>query len=112
MEAARARLGCEHLLVTLGKRGMALCSAGESTKLLPASDHAVFDVSGAGDTVSAVVSLAMAVGASIVEAAVLANHAAAVQVSKAGVATVTKHELYEQASLPMVSRSVGGMDSP
>ena len=68
---------------------------------------AVFDVSGAGDTVTAVVSLAVALGASMSEAAVLANHAAAVQVSKAGVATVTREELYEHTSTPMAAREVG-----
>ena len=96
MEGARSRLDCEHLLLTLGRRGMVLCSAGEGTTLFPASDRAVFDVSGAGDTVTAVVSLALALSASMSEAAVLANHAAAVQVSKPGVATVTKAELREQ----------------
>ena len=65
--------------------------------LCPVSDRAVFDVSGAGDTVTAVVALAVALGASMPEATVLANHAAAVQVSKAGVATVTREELYEHA---------------
>ena len=108
MEGARSRLDCEHLLLTLGKRGMALCSAGKGAKLFPASDRAVFDVSGAGDTVTAVVSLALALGASISEAVVLANHAAAVQVSKAGVATVTRAELYEHASRVMASREAGG----
>ena len=87
---------------------MALCSAGRGTRLFPASDRAVFDVSGAGDTVTAVVSVAMALGATMPEAAVLANHAAAVQVSKAGVATVTKAELYEHASKLVAAREVGG----
>ena len=109
MEGARSRLSCEHLLLTLGGRGMALCSAGKATTLFPASDRAVFDVSGAGDTVTAVVSLALALGASMSEAAVLANHAAAVQVSKPGVATVTREELYEQASNSVVAREVGGV---
>ena len=95
MERVRSRLDCEHLLLTLGGRGMSLCSAEEGTTLFPASDRAVFDVSGAGDTVTAAVSLAAALGASMSEAAVLANHAAAVQVTKAGVATVTREELYE-----------------
>ena len=98
MEGARSRLHCEHLLLTLGGRGMSLCSAEDGTTLFPASDRAVFDVSGAGDTVTAVVALAMALGASMPEAAVLANHAAAIQVSKAGVATVTTEELYEDTS--------------
>jgi rfaE bifunctional protein kinase chain/domain len=97
MEKARSRLECEHLLVTLGGRGMSWCSAEEGTMLCPVSDRAVFDVSGAGDTVTAVVALAVALGASMPEATVLANHAAAVQVSKAGVATVTREELYEHA---------------
>ena len=108
MEGARRRLDCEHLLLTLGGRGMALCSAEQGTTLFPASDRAVFDVSGAGDTVTAVIGLALALGAAMPEAATLANHAAAVQVSKAGVATVTREELYEHASTPMGAREVGG----
>ena len=108
MEGARSRLDCEHLLVTLGGRGMALCSAQQGTTLFPASDRAVFDVSGAGDTVTAVIALTVALGASMPEAAVLANHAAAVQVSKAGVATVTREELCEHASALMATREVGG----
>ena len=108
MEGARSRLDCEHLLLTLGGRGMSLCSVETGTTLFPASDRAVFDVSGAGDTVTAAVSLAVALGASMSEAAVLANHAAAVQVSKAGVATVTREELYEHAADVVVAREVGG----
>jgi D-beta-D-heptose 7-phosphate kinase/D-beta-D-heptose 1-phosphate adenosyltransferase len=108
MEGARLRLDCEHLLLTLGGRGMALCSAEQGTTLFPASDRAVFDVSGAGDTVTAVIGLALALGAAMPEAATLANHAAAVQVSKAGVATVTREELYEHTSSPMGAREVGG----
>ena len=112
MEGARAQLDCEHLLLTLGGQGMALCSARNGTTLFPASDRAVFDVSGAGDTVTAVVSVAMALGASMSEAAVLANHAAAVQVAKAGVGTVTREELYEHASTLMSAREVGGTTGP
>ena len=67
-------------------------------------------VSGAGDTVTAVVSVSVALGASMSEAAVIANHAAAVQVSQAGVATVTREELYEHASILMVAREVGGTE--
>ena len=80
----------------------------QGTTLFPASDRAVFDVSGAGDTVTAVIALTVALGASMPEAAVLANHAAAVQVSKAGVATVTREELCEHASALMAAREVGG----
>jgi D-beta-D-heptose 7-phosphate kinase/D-beta-D-heptose 1-phosphate adenosyltransferase len=52
MEEARSRLDCDHLLLTLGRQGMVLCSTGKGTTLFPALDRAVFDVSGAGDTVT------------------------------------------------------------
>jgi D-beta-D-heptose 7-phosphate kinase/D-beta-D-heptose 1-phosphate adenosyltransferase len=93
MEATRARLGCEHLLVTLGDRGMALQSRSLPLTTLPAVARDVFDVSGAGDTVTAVVALALAAGATAREAASLANHAAAVEVGKSGVRTVSPEEI-------------------
>ena len=93
MESVRERLGCEHLLLTLGEQGMALQSAGADTVLLPTVARAVYDVSGAGDTVTAVLSVSLAAGATMVEASVLANHAAALEVAKAGVATVTPSEI-------------------
>jgi D-beta-D-heptose 7-phosphate kinase/D-beta-D-heptose 1-phosphate adenosyltransferase len=107
MERVRSRLDCAHLLLTLGRDGMALCSARRGTTLFPTTDQAVFDVSGAGDTVTAVVSLAAALGAPMSEAAALANLAAALQVSKPGVATVTKVELQERASSFLASKAVG-----
>jgi bifunctional ADP-heptose synthase (sugar kinase/adenylyltransferase) len=55
--------------------------------------RSVYDVSGAGDTVTAVLAVALATGASIVEAALLANHAAGIEVGKTGVATVSPEEL-------------------
>ncbi len=93
MGATRKRLGCENLLVTLGERGMALQTAEDGLLRLPAAAQAVFDVSGAGDTVSATVAVALAAGASIEEAALLANHAAAVEVGKPGVQTVRPQEI-------------------
>ena len=108
VEGARWRLDCEHLLLTLGRREMALCSAGRGTKLFLASDRAVLNVSGPGDIVTAVVSVAMALGASMPEAAVLANRASVVQVSKSGVETATKDELYEHASKLVAAREVEG----
>src|SRR5690606_36815493 len=59
----------------------------------PTVTRSVYDVSGAGDTVVATVAVALAAGATIEEAAVLANHAAGVEVGKAGVATVSPDEL-------------------
>jgi D-glycero-beta-D-manno-heptose-7-phosphate kinase len=89
----REQLGCEHLLVTLGEDGMALLtSAGEHVRV-PTVARSVYDVSGAGDTVTAVLAVALAAGATVVEAAVLANHAAGIEVGKAGVATVSPEEL-------------------
>ena len=61
---------------------------------MPAVAHEVFDVSGAGDTVSACIAVAMAAGASVREAAVIANYAAGIEVAKPGVATVAPEELY------------------
>jgi rfaE bifunctional protein kinase chain/domain len=89
----REQLGCDHLLVTLGEGGMALLtSAGEHVRV-PTVARSVYDVSGAGDTVTAVLAVALAAGATVVEAAVLANHAAGIEVGKAGVATVSPEEL-------------------
>jgi D-beta-D-heptose 7-phosphate kinase/D-beta-D-heptose 1-phosphate adenosyltransferase len=93
MSDARTRLGCEHLLVTLGERGMSLQSAGSPLIHLPAVARDVFDVSGAGDTVTAAVALALAAGAAVSEAAAFATHAAAVEVAKSGVRTVSPEEI-------------------
>ena len=93
MEEVRARVGCAHLLVTLGEAGMALRTADGESLRVPAVAHSVYDVSGAGDTVTAVVGLALGAGATPIEAAVVANHAAALEVAKAGVATVSPGEI-------------------
>ncbi len=90
--AAYRRLGAEHLLVTLGAEGMTLVGRDETVRV-PGTPRQVYDVSGAGDTVTAWVGLALAAGASIEEAAVLANMAAGIEVGKPGVATVSVEEL-------------------
>jgi rfaE bifunctional protein kinase chain/domain len=95
MEDVRARVGADHLLLTLGERGMALRSADGEYVRVPAVARSVYDVSGAGDTVTAVLALMLGAGASVVEAAILANHAAALEVAKAGVATVSPDEILE-----------------
>jgi len=93
LEVARQRFACENLLVTLGEAGMALrCHDGSSFRI-PAIAREVFDVSGAGDTVTACIAICLAAGADIREAALLANLAAAIEVGKPGVATVTPDEL-------------------
>jgi D-beta-D-heptose 7-phosphate kinase/D-beta-D-heptose 1-phosphate adenosyltransferase len=93
MDDVRQQLGCDHLLVTLGEDGMALLTAGGEHVRVPTVARSVYDVSGAGDTVTAVLAVSLAGGASIIEAALLANHAAGIEVGKAGVATVSADEL-------------------
>ena len=81
------------LLITLGEQGMLLCRRGEKPFHIPTVAQEVFDVSGAGDTVIATFTLAIASGASPIEAAILSNHGAGVVVGKVGTATVTPEEL-------------------
>ena len=81
------------LLITLGELGMLLCQRGQKPFHIPTVAQEVFDVSGAGDTVIATFTLAVAAGASPVEAAILSNHAAGIVVGKVGTATTTPEEL-------------------
>jgi D-beta-D-heptose 7-phosphate kinase/D-beta-D-heptose 1-phosphate adenosyltransferase len=86
-------LGSPWILITRGERGMLLLEAGGASLAIPTVAREVFDVSGAGDTVVATLALALASGATMPEAAILANHAAGVVVGKLGTATVTRPEL-------------------
>jgi len=81
------------LLITLGELGMLLCQRGQKPVHIPTVAQEVFDVSGAGDTVIASFTLAIAAGASPLEAAVLSNHAAGIVVGKVGTATASPEEL-------------------
>lgn len=81
------------LLITLGELGMLLCQRDHKPVHIPTVAQEVFDVSGAGDTVIATFTLAIAAGASPLEAAIVANHAAGIVVGKIGTATVTQEEL-------------------
>lgn len=87
------RLGVDHLLLTLGQEGMVLVRRGGPAVHVPSHAREVYDVSGAGDTVTAWVATALAAGATIDEAAYLANVAAGVEVGKSGVATVEPDEV-------------------
>lgn len=88
-----ARLGVSHLLLTLGERGMALLSEDSSVVRIPTMAREVYDVVGAGDTVTAYLGATLAAGATAREAAVIANFAAGVEVGKLGAATVTPAEI-------------------
>jgi rfaE bifunctional protein kinase chain/domain len=115
-EAGRAllsRFGCAAVVITRGKRGMDIfedasprhihipatneevtyARVGQSGVARGSSGRQVFDVTGAGDTVLSVLSLAVAAGASLPDAAFLANTAAGVVVGKLGTATVSPNEL-------------------
>ncbi len=83
----------ELLLVTLGPQGMLLMHREGPVRHVPTRAREVFDVSGAGDTVIATCVLALAAGATHLEAAELANYAAGVVVGKLGTATCTREEL-------------------
>ncbi|MDD9899048.1 MAG: bifunctional ADP-heptose synthase [Candidatus Melainabacteria bacterium] len=91
----QAELNAEQVLITRGAKGMALLGE-QSMDLIPALNLSeVFDVSGAGDTVSALYSAALAIGASPLEAALLGNLAASIVVKKYGTATTSKEEMIE-----------------
>jgi D-beta-D-heptose 7-phosphate kinase/D-beta-D-heptose 1-phosphate adenosyltransferase len=81
------------LLITLGENGMLLCRRSEKPYHIPTVAQEVFDVSGAGDTVIATFTLAIAAGAAPLEAAIFSNHAAGIVVGKVGTATVSSEEL-------------------
>jgi D-beta-D-heptose 7-phosphate kinase/D-beta-D-heptose 1-phosphate adenosyltransferase len=92
------QLGPALLLITLGDQGMLLCRREADPFHIPTLAREVFDVSGAGDTVIASFTLAIAAGASPLEAAIFSNHAAGIVVGKVGTATASPEELL--ASFP------------
>lgn len=89
------RLRCRYVVVTRGERGMALFGAEGERMMIPSVARTVFDVSGAGDTVIAVLTLALAGGAPIALAMQLANFAAGAVVEKLGTATASPEEILE-----------------
>lgn len=93
LPAVLERLGAERLLLTLSERGMALIEPDGVIHRIPTTAREVFDVVGAGDTVTAWLAAMLAVGATHLEAAVIANYAAGVEVGKTGAATVSPAEI-------------------
>src|SRR5437773_1877108 len=90
---ASGKLAVDNLLLTLGAEGMILVTKDGEITRIPTMAREVYDVSGAGDTVTAWVGTALAAGASVRDAADVANFAAGIEVSKAGVATVSPAEV-------------------
>jgi rfaE bifunctional protein kinase chain/domain len=87
------RLRCHSVLITRSERGMSLYREGKPPLHIPSQAREVFDVTGAGDTVIATLSLALAAGVSLGDAARISNAAAGVVVAKLGTATVSPAEL-------------------
>ncbi len=102
--ALRAELDLELLLVTRGEQGMTLFERGAEPLTLPTQAREVFDVTGAGDTVIALLGAGVAAGLDAPEAARLANLGASIVVGKIGVATVSRSELLRA----LHSRGSGG----
>jgi D-beta-D-heptose 7-phosphate kinase/D-beta-D-heptose 1-phosphate adenosyltransferase len=97
LPAVVERLGAESLLLTLSERGMALIERGagvsKGVHRIPTTAREVYDVVGAGDTVTAYLAAMLAAGATPLEAAIVANFAAGVEVGKSGAATVSGNEV-------------------
>jgi D-beta-D-heptose 7-phosphate kinase/D-beta-D-heptose 1-phosphate adenosyltransferase len=87
------RLGAENLLLTLSEHGMALVDAEGEVSRISTTAPEVYDVVGAGDTVTAFLAVMLAAGGTVREAAVIANYAAGVEVGKLGAATVSGEEV-------------------
>ena len=91
----REKLGCDAVLVTRGDRGMMLLEGEGEPVYVKTAAREVYDVTGAGDTVIAALAGALASGATMLEAAALANHAAGIVVGKVGTATASAEELLD-----------------
>ena len=87
------RISARYIILKRGEQGLTVFEKGKKAIHIPTIAKEVFDVTGAGDTVNATAALALLSGASILEAAVLANTAAGIVVGKIGTATVTPEEL-------------------
>ncbi len=91
----RQKLGCDAVLVTRGDRGMMLLEGEGEPVYVKTAAREVYDVTGAGDTVIAALAGALASGATMLEAAAFANHAAGIVVGKVGTATASAEELLD-----------------
>jgi D-beta-D-heptose 7-phosphate kinase/D-beta-D-heptose 1-phosphate adenosyltransferase len=91
-------LGCQIVLITQGDKGMTLFEGNGRVTQIPTVARKVFDVSGAGDTVTGTFTLALAAGLEPRQAAVLANVAAGIVVAEVGTATVSATRLREALS--------------
>jgi rfaE bifunctional protein kinase chain/domain len=89
------RLSAENVLMTLGEKGMALFERSGSVSFVPTHARHVADVSGAGDTVISTLTVALAAGAAVKEAAALANVAGGIVCGEVGIVPIQKQDLFE-----------------
>src|SRR5204863_2331133 len=101
----REQLDLEAAIVTLDKEGMALCGPDGRCEHFPTRPRQVYDITGAGDMVLAVLGMALAAGADYAAAIRLANIAGGLEVEKNGVATVTRHGILSD---PLGHAAMGG----
>jgi D-beta-D-heptose 7-phosphate kinase/D-beta-D-heptose 1-phosphate adenosyltransferase len=95
-DAILKQLGCKAVLITRGEQGMSLFRQDGGVTHIPTVAKEVYDVTGAGDTVIGVFTLALAAGATFEEAASLSNFAAGVVVGEVGTVPVTREQLRER----------------
>ena len=97
LPATLERLGVQHILLTLGDRGMALFSGDGESARVPTVAREVYDVVGAGDTVTAYLATILAAGGTVLEAAIIANIAAGIEVSRLGAVSVPASDVLDFA---------------
>jgi D-beta-D-heptose 7-phosphate kinase/D-beta-D-heptose 1-phosphate adenosyltransferase len=97
-------LRCDAVLITRGEQGMSLFEQEKRPLHIGATAREVFDVTGAGDTVIATMAMALSVGASATEAALLANYAGGLVVMKRGTATLSADELQQAVAMDLGQR--------
>lgn len=90
------QVACQAVLITQGEEGMSLFERNRQTLHLPTAAREVYDVTGAGDTVVAVFTLALGAGAPLPDCARIANEAAGLVVGRLGTAALTDTELVHQ----------------
>ncbi len=99
LDAARKlidRLKCEYVLLTRGEKGMTLVERDGTFAHFPTKARNVADVSGAGDTVISTLTVALVSGATVKEAAAIANHAGAIVCGEVGIVPVNKEKLFTE----------------
>ena len=89
------RLNAQYVLLTLGAEGVVVLEKNKPEKRMPTKARKIADVSGAGDTVIATLTMALAAGANITEASYLANYAAGIVCEEVGIAPIEIEKLFE-----------------